>query len=960
MKNFGFRISDFGLGKAPPISCSFNPKSGIRNPKFLRGRGLQTVAFLLLLCCVAGRCFLGEQSFRDSALRLVLFPLVADDSSSSAIAGRGDLSRATFAVLLLAAAALAAIGAARSGLLTVRRTWLAGLVACFAAAGLVSALLADDKRSGLLVWLEQAALLSAALTAAHFCRDRRRWAILLSVLAAAGICMAALGLWQYFVEAPERLVGYQAYRAAPPAGDARPISVMLETRLADRAPTGYLGLANPFASLLIVLLSACAGLAADAVAAARRRWKESPPARGEVPLPTLAAILAILASAAIVVVLVLTRSRAGIAVAAVGAAAAATIAWQRHRLAAHWKKAVLVAGAAIVVLIAAVAAYGLRNDSLPGKSMTFRWFYWTASAEIIRDHPLWGVGGGNFGDAYLARRRPEAEEAVKDPHNFVLHALTQFGLAGGLPLLAVVFGVLVCLARPRGDTETRRMGDAETRRDSQGCHASPSFGEACVPQPRGHASANSAEAWHPRISPSGNRSPLVLSLCVLVATTVSVFVSRFLFGDIALSTFVVMLEAGVPAFVFAAALFLTLGVVGGLDRPATDGSGSGPILVGTGARIATAAGAAAFVLHNMTEFGLWAPGVALAFWAAAGACLGQAGGGKERDLSRARWPLAAALAAAVVAAGLLLWAPIFRKSIDQLRAASLWATHDIARAAEAAEEAAHADPLDDFAASDAARISIACANPLGTGDIHLPITRGRQWSKEAVARNPASSSDWRQAASADWFAAVPDAFRYARRPPKRDLEGEKFVLSTQLMVAQEQGFNAPAIGAALANAHYSFRKFGMSASLYGATLQDEPNSSLLRVYLGEALWRDGSQVEAAAAWRVAAERAPSGPLVDQALREMGESIARNPQDARLRLEYGRMLALAARFDRVIEQVAKAEEIDRRLAEFGGKYDPAAYTLFRAGKGPPPSTMCLGAEERVEIEMLKARAEAAGR
>ncbi|HUT59644.1 MAG TPA: O-antigen ligase family protein, partial [Phycisphaerae bacterium] len=544
------------------------------------GEALMAAAFVVLLCLVAARPFLGEHLFRFSPLEGVLgAPVRAEDPPTPA--SRLELARATFAAGLMAAFALWALGAALSRR-PIRRAWFGAVIVGFAAVALASALSADDRRSGLLVWAEQAAILLAAFVAAQLCADRRRWNLLVAVLAAVGIALAVKGLWQFFVEAPERLGDFRAYRAerlsaVGAAGDA-PRAAMLQTRLADPAPFGYFGLTNTFASLLVVLLAAAAGLAADAIASAKRLRRTDPAGKGEVHLPTLAAGVAVCGTALAAAALVLTGSRAGIAAGILAAAGAVVVAVFRRRLVPHARKAA-VAAAVFVLACAAVVAYRVRND----KSMIFRWFYWTASAEIVRDRPLLGVGGGNFGDAYLQHRRAEAEEAVKAPHNFVAHATAQFGLIGGGLYLAAVFGVLWGIV-PKG----------------------PPAG----PREAGETSA-----------PASTTGPSVGRLAAVVA---AVLLARLLFGGISWSFYLVLLDGLLPALVFAAALAASLWIAGVLPW-------RGPV-AGGGARIALGCGAAGFVVHNLVEFSMWTPATALVFWTAAGGLLARAGGPRGRRL----------------------------------------------------------------------------------------------------------------------------------------------------------------------------------------------------------------------------------------------------------------------------------------------------------------------------------------
>jgi len=97
---------------------------------------------------------------------------------------------------------------------------------------------------------------------------------------------------------------------------------------------------------------------------------------------------------------------------------------------------------AFVGVWAAAITYGIKNDRLPGpNAMYVRWQYWVGAAKMAAQHPL-GVGGGNFGIFYPQYKIPAAPETVRDPHNFVLSLLCQFGPLGLLGFLLMVFAAL--------------------------------------------------------------------------------------------------------------------------------------------------------------------------------------------------------------------------------------------------------------------------------------------------------------------------------------------------------------------------------------------------------------------------------------------------------------------------------------------------------------------------------------
>jgi len=88
-------------------------------------------------------------------------------------------------------------------------------------------------------------------------------------------------------------------------------------------------------------------------------------------------------------------------------------------------------------------SYGAKHNRLPGgNSMLVRWQYWTGAGQMYSDNQITGIGPGNFSSYYTHYKNPAASEVVKDPHNFVLSLLTQYGLLGILAFIAMLFAPL--------------------------------------------------------------------------------------------------------------------------------------------------------------------------------------------------------------------------------------------------------------------------------------------------------------------------------------------------------------------------------------------------------------------------------------------------------------------------------------------------------------------------------------
>ena len=68
--------------------------------------------------------------------------------------------------------------------------------------------------------------------------------------------------------------------------------------------------------------------------------------------------------------------------------------------------------------------------------------YWIASADIIKEWPVWGTGPGTFGNIYGAYKLPGAEE-TRMAHNNYLQVANETGIIGGVLFLAMWCSVLV-------------------------------------------------------------------------------------------------------------------------------------------------------------------------------------------------------------------------------------------------------------------------------------------------------------------------------------------------------------------------------------------------------------------------------------------------------------------------------------------------------------------------------------
>ncbi len=318
-----------------------------------------------------------------------------------------------------------------------------------------------DKRSALNMLWEWVGIGVAAMLIRAVLRTRPGRDQLLSVILTSGVVLAGLGLWQHFVWYPRIASQFAELESledelqrTEPSGDAATMRSRLrrletlrremgwtpgedgasERMFRDRVqastePIGRFALANTFAGLLLV--AGFLGLGAVIVAVLRRK----PFLKGS---GTLAGLLIV------GYCLWLTKSRTAW-VGIIGGLAVLGLSARRQHFARGPMRWVFVGVAVVLVGMPVAAALSGSLDrqvlSEAPKSLLYRVEYWRATGRLIADHPLLGVGPGNFRQHYLQYKLPGSSEEILDPHNLLLDVWANGGLiavAGLLCLLGIV------------------------------------------------------------------------------------------------------------------------------------------------------------------------------------------------------------------------------------------------------------------------------------------------------------------------------------------------------------------------------------------------------------------------------------------------------------------------------------------------------------------------------------------
>jgi len=722
---------------------------------------LQNLAFFLLLACVAARPFMSEMMFEEmSALKGFRMDSAADQSSPD----RNDLSRTTFAILTFIAGGLWALGrglgrgkvrgagvspSAAAIDQPPRYRWLGGLILAFILASFVTVFFASNKRIALVGWMEQSAFVLAGYMALHLCAVRWRFVLVLVLLAALGVTMAGKGLWEFFVEVPTRAQQWQEQGpqllAAQGFAEGSPSAIAMEHRWLDPTPLGFTALSNVFASVLLLVIMGMLGLGLALLGQARNQRPTFLKTRkkGEIHAPTVIAAAVLSLVVPLAAVLATTRSRGGLVCTGLAVVALPVLWRYRRALTAHWKRALLATACVLAIVLGSVVVYGIRHQGLPVKTLTFRWLYWTASMEIVKDHPLTGVGWGNFGSAYLPVRDVRGEEAVRNPHNLIVHSLVEQGIPAGTLYLAIVGGFLVVMARPR----------------ARGEGVSPS----CL------------TGVSPTAPPLGDSLPRIRLVMLLLAVLPAVVMARAYFSVSAPAIFDVIPWTVLTGIALVAAFFAA--------RPLASPDADLSI-----ARVALALGAVAFVFHDMINFCLFQPSTAAMFWLVAGAAGGMGTAcGAGASPARSEKPhgqdahatvvppskasiggllLAGLLMAAAIVAVPLVWWPIYHRSdlTDQMLHALR--ARRVQYALSLASQACQADTLDPVTADDAARLFDMFARV--QGNAQSTHKQALELADQAIARDPQSAKYWmlRATISTDQASQLDDLEHVVRLDPQ--------------------------------------------------------------------------------------------------------------------------------------------------------------------------------------------------
>jgi O-antigen ligase len=550
-------------------------------------------------------------------------------------------------------------------------------------------------------WLATAAVITVSRRVAT---DRVTTLALLRLFAVVAVGVAIYGWHQWWIGIPKMIADYQRDPEAMleqvgiVAEKGSAMRVVFENRLYDGGPTGTFALANSMAVMLLGGLVVVTGLYI-------------------VARPTLARVQHYVYPLAIAIVFgMVLASRSRSAVLAILLLTALLVAMQFRQRAGRWMRAHRLRSLLIVISATLVVGgsllYALRGtewlEQAPA-SVAIRLNYWRASMSMLSDSPWFGVSPGQFKASYESYRAAASNEQIADPHQFLL----QIATAGGLPALAVLVLMIVCMVWRPGAVRVT----IDQANEAKGTTKS---GETHTP---GEANAVAA----------GGGTVLVGALLALCG----VWIFGAAVGQV--PTFDAGLVATIGAVVFAA---IAMFGDGGVSREKGERS------------LRSAAGYAvvAMAIAMLTSGGISVPGVSLFAWALLGLVTPVQVAEQTRGAEQARTAESVqgtqsfgvnrptvVLACAIIVC-LLVWHRVGIAPIDKSKAALnrfefAWSQQQIEAAVTALEDAALADRWDVSPWVQLAAIyrSLAVARP---GEREKWEASWDQAEQEAIARAP--------------------------------------------------------------------------------------------------------------------------------------------------------------------------------------------------------------------------------
>jgi len=347
-----------------------------------------------------------------------------------------DLISLIFTSVLLACVLIWLISGILGKSFTYQFTSLEFAMLLFIIAGLIGITVAADKRSAVNDFVTLVVPILTAVVLVQILDRKWKIQLILAVVVALACTSAYQCYNQFFFDTHAMVEQYQA----DPQGMLETIGIqngsleqwLFEHRLYTKGINGFLLTGNSVASFSILATLAALAIFLELLKNNDRKN------RNRLYLTVSAFVLFVTFSNFIFV-----RSKGGSAALILSIIFFVILARFGTFIKKHRKIILLLSVVLIALGSSFVISYGRQHNRLPGgNSMLVRWQYWSAAAKMFLNHRFTGVGPGNFLSYYTQYKTPAAIEAVKDPHNFVLSILTQYGPLGLVAFLTMLFAPL--------------------------------------------------------------------------------------------------------------------------------------------------------------------------------------------------------------------------------------------------------------------------------------------------------------------------------------------------------------------------------------------------------------------------------------------------------------------------------------------------------------------------------------
>jgi hypothetical protein len=572
-----------------------------------------------------------------------------------------------------------------------RKTGFGWAVGVFFLAGVLSAFFASNKRAAVTDIVTLLTPMLTGLLLVQLLDTRQTIRLTLLLILAVGAAAAVQCIDQLMASNETLIADYEAH----PVEHLQKLGIepdsmehwMYQHRLYSKGIRGFLLTSNSTASFFLLAVFAALGLCAEAMTKSRTQEQWA------------AAVCYGLATAICGAGVLMTQSKGGIGSLLLGLMLLVALFGFGRTIWRHRRLCGILVLLGAVLAAGGIIAYGVRHGRLPGgNAMLVRWQYWKSAAQMIQDHPLAGVGGGNFIEFYTRYKNPAASETVLNPHNWILSLLSQYGPLGLLAFLGAALW-------PLWKSFQSRFAASES----------------ALAQP----ALTKGPLWAGLLAVCG---------CTLLFVRPAWVDTEFLYQNVDVRAAAYLVLYLVPAGVFVLA-FVLLWAASVADASVS----------GRNDRLVTAliCGLVAVMIHNLIDFALFEPGVWGLFWLliAILAAERHIAAGQKESLIILDAPKRFGAAMGLLLALLIYVIAAF---VPPIRANQLFrqAMRDDARRIELIDKAIAADPLSPRTAYAIAGMFTQTYITQGVKEVRF-LSKALDYADIAARRNPADFKPWR-------------------------------------------------------------------------------------------------------------------------------------------------------------------------------------------------------------------------